>query len=417
MSFLKDYEIYTSGNEAPSIFHTWSGFSVLSTCASRKVWLDQGPFIVRPNMYIILVGAPASKKSTAMSLARGLVQEVNYFPIAPASITKEALTKLMAEDGSPCKKVADLPDGSPMTYTHLSIFANELVVLINSGGNALGMIDFLTEIWDQDMLEIKTKNKGSDIAKNPFVTVLGCMTPDRMANLLYEKIISGGFNRRAIFVKAVRAPKAIPFPEITPEQREAQARCLQRCKEILKLCGPFAWTDSGKKAYQEFYDANFARIDESSSDAAFQGYLNSKGEYVIKLSMLIGLSERNDLVVEDWQVKAACMFLAQIEDGYREIFSSSGRNEFAPLLSSIEQLLKSIPDGAVPTSALYRKYRNEANENELNQILAQLVKEGSIIQFSELIRGNAHHFIGLPGSREKIIARLQKDSPPATESA
>jgi len=361
-------------------------------------------------MYIILVGAPASKKSTAMSLARGLVQEINYFPIAPASITKEALTKLMAEEGSPCKKVTDLPDGSPMPYTHLSIFANELVVLINSGGNALGMIDFLTEIWDQDMLEVKTKNKGSDIAKNPFVTVLGCMTPDRMANLLYEKIISGGFNRRAIFVKAVRAQTAIPFPEITTEQREAQKRCLARCKEILKVAGPFTWTDSGKAAYKNFYEENFSLVDESSQDAAFQGYLNSKGEYVIKLSMLIGLSERDDRIVEAWQVEAACLFLAQIEDGYREIFSSSGRNEFAPLLAGIEQLLKALPDNAIPTAALYRKFRNEANENELNKIILQLVKEGTVIEFSELIRGNPHHFVGLPGSKEKVITRLQKGS-------
>ena len=345
-----------------------------------------------------------------MTLARGLVRELNYFPIAPASITKEALTKQMAEKDSPCHKVAQLPDGTAFRYTHLSIFANELVVLINSGGNALGMIDFLTEIWDQDMLEVSTKNKGSDIAVNPFITVLGCMTPDRMANLLYEKIISGGFNRRAIFVKAQRAPNPIPFPEITQEQREAYQRCVSRCKKIMSLAGECTWSESGKLAYEDFYEKNFVRVDQFSSDPAFKGYLNSKGEYVIKLSMLIGLASKDELIIEDWQVRAACLFLEQVEDGYREIFSSSGRNELAPIIASIELLLKSLPENAIPTSALYRKFRNDANENELNSILAQLVKEGTIIQFSELHKSVPLHFIGLPGSKEKVLSRLQKDS-------
>jgi len=76
MSFLHDYHIFTSGNEAPQIFHRWAALSCLSHAVGRKVWVQWGILgNVYPHLYLIFVGDPGSKKSTAMNIAKNLILE------------------------------------------------------------------------------------------------------------------------------------------------------------------------------------------------------------------------------------------------------------------------------------------------------------------------------------------------------
>ena len=39
-----------------------------------------------------------------------------------------------------------------------------------AGGNPIGMIDFFTDVWDQEVFRVETKNKGTDIILNPYVS-------------------------------------------------------------------------------------------------------------------------------------------------------------------------------------------------------------------------------------------------------
>lgn len=405
MSFLDDYAIFTSGNESPTIFHNWSGLSVISSLASRKVWVDQGPFIVRPNMYVLLVGNPGVKKSTAMSMARKLIEETKLLPVAPASITKEALTQFMGDPKSPCKQVFE-HNGLPVNYTHLSIFANELVSLLEAGGNPTGMITFLTDVWDRDEIKLQTKNKGTDVIEKPFITILGCLTPETMQSLLYQKIISGGFSRRAIFVCSDRNNAPVPRPKLTDAQIQAWDRCLARAKEIIKLSGEFKWTDAGIAAHDEWYATNFYDCENAGGDVVFQGYLNSKPEYVLKIAMFTSLSENNDMIIDDWNIRAALHYLEQVEPGYRALFSGTGRNELARIGSMIEEFIKASPNKAVPTKVIYSRFTKDANMKELQDIITHAIKAARLEAFALAVRGQVHDFIGIPGARIAVETQL-----------
>lgn len=406
MSFLEDYAIFTSGNESPTIFHNWAGLSVISSLASRKIWVDQGPFIVRPNMYVLLVGNPGVKKSTAMSMARKLIEETKVLPVAPASITKEALTQFMGDEKSPCKKVFE-HDNIPIHYTHLSIFANELVSLLEAGGNPTGMITFLTDVWDRDEIKLQTKNKGTDVIEKPFITILGCLTPETMQSLLYQKIISGGFSRRAIFVCADRNNAPVPRPTLTDAQREAWDRCLTRAHQIMRLSGQFRWTDAGIEAHDEWYERNFYECQNAGGDVVFQGYLNSKPEYVLKLAMFTALSENDDMVIDDWNIRAALGYLEQVEPGYRALFSGTGRNELARIGSMIEEFINASPNKAIPTKIIYARFTKDANMKELQDILSHSIKGGRLEAFALSVKGIIHDFIGMPGTKDKVEAQLR----------
>lgn len=365
-NFLRDYSLFVSGNESPPIYHLWSGLSALSSLVSRRVWADQGIFHVHANMYIILVGDPGVKKTTAMNVARNLIREIPNIPIAPTAPTKEALLRSMCEEGSPSIRTYK-HDNKTVTYSHLSCFCNELTTLLGSGGNEVGYIGVLTDIWDQDKFEVKTIGRGNDYIENPFITILGCMTMETSANLVNQKIISGGFSRRCIFVYADKNGPPVPRPIVTAEQKAAWSRCVLRGKELQFISGQFSWELSAEKYFDTWYMTNHKAVTTSDSMAE-KGFLQSKAGYVIKLAMLFQLGESNELTITKQNILQAISMLDEVQPHVRVVFGGTGRNELNAIATAVERFIDSQPQ-PVPIKQVVRLFYKDANKDEIMKIL------------------------------------------------
>lgn len=411
MSFLRDYTQFAGGNESPSIYHTWAGLSAIGNFLSRKVWTEMGYFEIHPNMYVLLVGDPGIKKSTAMKLSQRLVIEVGDREIAPASITKEALMLHMGKKDSPCQLVFEKSPGIAKDVRHLCIYANELVTLLNAGGNPMGMIDLLTDIWDMDPYKNVTKNKGSDIIPGPFVSILGCMTPEVMHNLLFQQIISGGFTRRCIFVFADRNEKPVPRPELTQAQKDAWDRCVAKGRELLQWQGAFTWSDEFNEVWIKWYEKNFIAA-ENSESLVMQGFYRSKAEYVLKLMMLITASESDDsMVLEPPAFHAALAFLEQIEPMLPRIFENTGRNELSPIAGAIERKIIS-KDEPMKVKTIYAMFYKDATQQEIDGILDHLIKTEQIKAAQITVGGTPVRLVGAPRVIENFISKSPAESKP-----
>ena len=108
-TFLQNYAIVTDGNECPQLFHHWAGLSCLANFAGRRFFHRWGVAgNIYPHMYLLFVGDPGVKKSTAMNIAHGLVKKVGDIEILPSSMTKEAICQWMGKKNSPCLKTLSL---------------------------------------------------------------------------------------------------------------------------------------------------------------------------------------------------------------------------------------------------------------------------------------------------------------------
>jgi hypothetical protein len=77
LGWLQKYLAFTYENEAPEIYHLWSGITILAHVLGRKVRLDRGYFTTYPGqMLTFLVGPPATRKSTAIDIATELLREL-----------------------------------------------------------------------------------------------------------------------------------------------------------------------------------------------------------------------------------------------------------------------------------------------------------------------------------------------------
>ncbi len=389
--FLKNYEIYTSGNECPTIFHQWSALATMSSLVSGRVWTDGGVFTTFANMYIVLVGDPGSKKTTAMSLGHKIIAQFKKIAYAPASITKEAMIQLMAREESPCKLAFKYQD-KPYFFAHLSIFASEFINLLNAGGNPIGMIDFFTDVWDRcdGVYRDTTKNKGDNEIQRPFISVLGCMTPETVRMLQSLKIISSGMTRRCVFVHGTRAESPIAFPDITPEQAEAFKACVAWGVKLQNVAGEFVWEPAARDIYKQFYDLNFARKHKIPS-LILRQFLETKPAYIIKIAMLLWLSERTDaLVLTAENITKAHKLISAVENGGALLFEGAGRNPLSSISQRIVQTVETAKMKIVNVKLIQSIFRAEASLEEIDKMLKE---EQELERLSPIME----NLTGLPG--------------------
>lgn len=397
MSYLSDYRLYSSGNEAHPTYHIFSSLVGLASVVSRRVWLDLGYFRVYPNLYVILVGPPGTKKTTAMVVTRKLVQSIDDVPFAPEALTKEALQLELATQQ---RSINDLPEefADMRNYAPLTIIVTELSNFL--GRDSMNMIDFLTTIYDYDgIFQSKTKNKGNVSIENPCLSLLACTTPDWITFYLKGDIISGGFSRRCIFVYETEEGPPVPIPEVTAAQRLAFDAAVNYGRSLKSVSGPFRWDEDCKEFYKDWY-VNM-RSSSSIIDDTVVGYHRSKHIQALKVAMLLSLSESSRLVLELSHFKGALDLLELVEGNMVRVFEGIGRNElnaiggkvidlirrsaphrFKVRVSGSEELQEKIYDNCIQEKALRGAMWKYANGQEMDQIIDQLIKTEKITRLT-----------------------------------
>lgn len=334
MSFLRDYRTFTSGSEAHPTYHTFSALVALSSIISRRVWIEQGYFKVYPNLYVVLVGPPGNRKTSAMSIAKNLIRELKDVPFSAECVTKEKLILDMAEQ----EKVIDkLPDiySAQRVFTPMTIMVTELSEFLGAG--SIGMINFLTTIYDQDVYEHRTKNRGEVLITGPFLNLLACTTPDWITTYLRADVISGGFSRRAIFVLETGKSGRIPFPEVSTEAKSAWESVLAYSRRLQKVHGPFVWHPKAKAFYIDWYQNLKMPTEET-----VVGYYETKHMQLLKISMLIALSESTELVLNTEHLEFGLALLKLAEENLGRVFDGIGRNELNAAASKTLELLTKL---------------------------------------------------------------------------
>lgn len=389
MSFITDYLKTTENTESPFEYHVWSMLATLSTLAGRRFWFPFGPYVYYPNLYVVLVGDPGITKSSAMGRAKGIIRVANTCPVAATQITKEALTLKMSStvDGTP-KKVPFIGQrffvykDQKVEYNQYAIFATELVDFI--AVNPQGFLDFLTAVWDEPIIEVETKNKGCDYVAGPYITLLACMTPEKLKGYMKLSILTGGFARRAAFVYAANG-NIVPIPSYTEEQKVAEQRCIEFAKRVQSRSGIFGWTDECREFYTAWYYDNTAKQRDRSPST--RGWFKSKGEMLFKLSMLIAIAEESPLVIDLPHYKLALRFCEMVEKNLDRVFEGTGINPNAAAASQISRMLEAM-DKPMPRKHIEAMFFDQATSlNELRDTIQHLISVGRLVERTVTVSG------------------------------
>lgn len=330
---------FTSGTEVPDNYHLWSGIYALSAVVNRQVWLNMGLYTLYPNLYVVLLGPPGNGKSLAMDTSQVLVEDIGGITVSGDAQTKESLCQMMAKE---CVKDLELPTET-VKITPLAMFATELSHLL--GPNSGHMIDFLTTIYTKDKRYVtKTKNKGNDVIERPFVGLIACTTQEWITTYLKSDIIGGGFTRRVIFVNEPLGDsvddksKRRAFITVLPEQVRARENVINYANVLKTLKGEFTWHPDARAAYVHWYNTR-----DIPKDPDVSGYYKTKPNQVLKVAMIIALSEGTDLVLkkQHWDVSMA--LFDKTETTLTKVFQGIGRNELNAVANKATEYLFTCP--------------------------------------------------------------------------
>lgn len=375
MNFLDDYQIFASGDEAPPDFHFWSGLSALSACCGPNLWLDMGKYNLQPNLYIMLVGPPGIRKSTAKNVAQSIISSIKNIPMVPSSITKEAFVKELSQEKSRHKMVYQWL-GKPRSYTKAAIMSDEFVNLVSHGGDPLGYIQLLTEIYNPTpTFETTTISRGKTEMPYPYISLLGCITPELTSNLINQGALSGGFSRRTLYIYCNRNGKPVPRPVLTDEQVHAKDRLIQRGRMIQCLNGPFKFSDAGERYYFNWYNENFYGLQEAST-TAIANFLQSKADQVLKVAMLRRIAEHDDLILDTPELEFAHHHVDQAQAHINTVFAAAGRNPHAATIAGILSFVNqrtTVHPHYVTEKRIIGNFIKDAPSQVINDILKSLV--------------------------------------------
>ena len=113
-------------------------------------------------------------------------------------------------------------------------------------------------------------------------------------------------------------------------------------------------------------------------DPATNGFLRSKDEIVMKLSLLMTMSKGNDMILTGETLQEALDQLARVEPNMRRVLVGSGRNILASIATEILAFLKSQNPRPVLQKKIEAIFNSKLTSLELQECLAHLVRTDCI---------------------------------------
>ncbi len=369
-SWLNGLNQYVENTEAPRQFWLWAGISTIASALQRKVWLPFGIETYYPNLYILIVGPPASRKALPVGLSKDLLIQIET-PVSKDSSSKRAFTKELAETG---KTEIFMLNGTRTGQCAISVISKEMSSLL--AVNPKEMIEVLTDLYDShDRWQYGTSGQGEDILFNVCVNCLIATTPTWFSANLPQEAIGGGYTSRHVIVYGNQVYKRVPRPTITKEQKTLFKILVSDLAHISTLTGRFKWTSAAETLFDSWYKQIDNKIKETH-DERLHPFIGRMHTMVLKTSMCLQVSTSDELILSEGIMQTAITMLEDVLSTASEAFGGHGRSRTALDVERVKGQLRILK--VTNTMELLRLNVRHLNQTELKEVLGTLQGMGLI---------------------------------------
>ena len=336
--FISEYITYASDStEPPAIFHRWAAIAGIGATLGREYYLNHGHFVLFPNMYCMLIGAPASRKSTAIKIMKEIMKLSGYNSIAAEKTTKEKFLMDLAGVGEEA--------ATPEDFLEQSLFGEEGKVaemfVMNDefndffGNNILDFISLLGNLWDfSGSYESKLKNSKSLVINNPTISILSGNTPTTFSSTFPPEIFGQGFFSRILLIYSEPSGKKIAFPKIPAQETKNKiAKDLRDLKRFVS--GEAKFSHSAELLAEKIY-----LEDNTLADVRFATYFGRRFSHLLKLSLIVSAARRSSKI-EEFDILYANTMLTYAEERMPKALGEFGKSKNADVAHKVMVLINS----------------------------------------------------------------------------
>lgn len=374
LSSVKDfYDIYfdfVGLTEAPKIFHRWCAVSGVAALLGRQCYLPFGHWILYPNLYVMLMGSPGSRKSSSINITRGCLERQSYSRFSADKTSKERFLVDL------CLGYVSEEEDEEFLELPLDIVASRFIVADEFtdfvGKNNIEFVTMLGKLWDCPPSYEHPKIHGrSIVVPNPTVNILSGNTAQGFLLALPPEAIGQGFMSRLILVQGETTGVKITFPEAPSE---ATRNILDaRVGEIVSTVrGAISISSEAHtildRIYKEFVDLE---------DYRFKHYSTRRFTHLLKLSLCFAALRCSTEINREDAIQANTLL------HYTELRMSKALGEYGKAKNSdvANSILEIIKHSKTPVNAkrLWKHVAQDLNkQEELLEILKSLLASGKI---------------------------------------
>lgn len=367
---------YTDGIPSPSVLRHWAGVACLSGAMRRKLRVSLATGTMFPNTIILLVSPPGVGKSQAIGVVHDLWTATAQFNVAPSSITKASLIDVVKRG---MKSDATKGSAELDVFHSALIAAPEFGVLVPSYEHVF--MNTINDLYDCGPIFVEATRKHGEIQiDNPHISILSGTQPKYLAETFPEAAFGLGFTSRIIMVWA-------PFPvRISLFGKRSKPTSLRRdlihdLRLISQLRGEFTWTEDAAQALDEWHMGGMEPVPEHHK---LLSYNTRRPAHIIKLCMILSISESSDLVIDGGHVQRAKDLLLSAELEMPDIFKSmtakSNTDDFEEVWHFVWRESNRRGKGFVPEHNVIQFLASRVPANMVSYVLETMVKSGMLKQ-------------------------------------
>lgn len=369
MTWLEHLLQVTQESESPRKYYYWAGLSAIAGVVKNNVYLDKFYYKLYPNIYVLLVGKSGIRKGPPVALAKRLVSEVgNTRVISGRASIQAIITELRT-----ARTFND--QGPPLTDAAGFLTTSEFASFIIQDQQALTI---LTDLYDGDYNPEwvnLTKGSGSEKLKNPCVTMIGASNEVHFREAVPDNALGGGFVARTFIIHADSKSTVNPLTS-APKEMYSVPKLAEYLRILGQLRGQFKFSDDGKNLYDAWYSEFSAN---NYSDTT--GTIERLHDHILKASMLLSLSRKTDLVLEELDIREAIESCQAFVPGARRVSMGGGKSVSAPGTAVfLRELLGRKDEGyRMSRIGMLTKHWSYFDSFELDRIVESLEQQKAII--------------------------------------
>ena len=376
---LKDIIKLAENQEAADFSYLWAGLSCIAAQLARNVYIPFGNGKIYPNLYVMFVGDPGKRKSTAIKDLKKRIKAAGYQNICGDKVTMQKYLLDLAGVGE-----GSIEDSNITEFNlGITLGANDYVEsYINQdefsdfvGINNYPFISLLGNFWDIDEPYVyRTKNGQSIEIPSPIVNILGATTPSQFNTIFPPAISEQGFLSRLIIVNIPESKRKIARP--LPSDASVVEKVVDGLKAVRKLSGELVMSDAVWAKLEEIY-LSWQPVE----DTRFAHYSTRRHTQLLKLCILSTCSRYTiEMSVDD--VVFANTLLSFTEHFMPQALGQFGKNKDGDVNSKVISYLRSSFPTAKSLQDIIIPISTETDVLSLQKILTNLVVAEKVVATS-----------------------------------
>ena len=273
-------------------YRRWTAIGLIGASLERRCWTNFVAGALYPNMYILLVGGPASGKTIPIAKAHDLLAGLDL-RMAPDSATKASFLDCL-ESALVVRESA----GETLEYSAVSVINDEFGNFIKEYDHVF--LNVLNRIYDgRSSHEDTVRHGGFSVSiQRPLVTMLAGTQPDYLGLIMPDSAWNTGFMTRTVMVYSGDCITKNDLWASAPEESADWQRLQGHLRELTKWAGQFRWAPDARAAVLSWRSADCPPAPEHPR---LRYYNSRRPFFAIKMAMCRAAGQgRLDVTLEDW---------------------------------------------------------------------------------------------------------------------